>query len=121
MCLTREQFRSQTFERDSFTCVVPGCNQKAVDPHHIVERALWLKNDPCPEGYLLANGASLCEIHHIAAEENYYPPQALRKWIGIETVLPQQLDPTKLWDKWGEEIPRSVNPLSRILSVNRSR
>ncbi len=109
MCLTREQFRSQTFARDNNTCVIPGCGRVSVDPHHLIERSLWLKDDPCPEGYLLDNGASLCEIHHIHAEENYYPPQALRHWIGTPIVLPKQLDTGRIWDKWGEEIPASPN------------
>lgn len=109
MCLTRDQFRSQTFERDGNTCVFPGCGLPAVDPHHIMERALWLKTDRCPEGYLLNNGASLCEKHHIAAEQNHFPPQALRWLLDLPTVLPQQLDPAKLWDKWGEEIPQAPN------------
>ncbi len=123
MCLTREQFRSMTFERDGNTCVVPGCGNPAVDPHHIIDRALWLKDDPCPEGYLLANGASLCEFHHIHAEENYYPPQALRRWLSLPTALPRQLDAAKIWNKWGNEIPVAPNnkwPRTPYLSVSPS-
>jgi hypothetical protein len=109
MGLTRDQFRTQVFARDKHLCVVPGCTAKAVDSHHIVERACWTKGDPNPEGYLLANGASLCETHHIHAEKNYYPPQALRNWLNLPTVLPACFDPAKLYDKWGNEIAPAVN------------
>ena len=107
--ITRDQFRERVFERDNHTCVVPGCNAPAVDAHHILERHLWLADDPYPEGYHLANGASVCELHHRACESNAIPPQALRRWLNLETVLPQQLDPNKIWNKWGEEIKSSLH------------
>jgi hypothetical protein len=106
--LTRDQFRTKVFERDKNVCVVPGCGAKAADAHHVIERACWLKDDPFPGGYLMENGASLCEPHHIAAEEGHIPPQALRHWLDLGTVLPQYFDPAKLYDKWGNEIRPAV-------------
>lgn len=121
--LTREKFRLNTFSRDKNTCVVPGCGQAAVDPHHIIDRELWGKDDPYPEGYLLNNGASLCETHHLHAEQNDFPPQALRRWLSIPTVLPHQLDPNKIWDKWGNEIECATNtkwPRTPYLTISPS-
>lgn len=101
----RDAFREGVFARDRNTCVVLECNRPAVDAHHIIERELWRDPDH-RHGYLLDNGASLCETHHRHSEANFIPPQALRLWAGIERrVLPSQLDPGKFWTKWGDEIP----------------
>lgn len=106
--ITREQFASQTFARDKNTCVIPGCGRPAADPHHILERRLFCDGDPLPGGYDLNNGASLCEQHHIHAEEGYFPPQALRRWIGISTVvLPVICKSDRIYDKWGNEIVKA--------------
>lgn len=106
--MTRDEFTKGVFARDDHKCVVPSCNSPAVDAHHIMERKLFLKDDLHPEGYHLDNGSSLCEQHHIAAEAGRFPPQALRRWLALPTILPQQLDPSRIWDKWGTEIPRAV-------------
>lgn len=106
--LTREEFAKKVFERDKDACVVPGCGRKAADPHHIMERKLFCDGDPIPFGYDLNNGASLCEQHHIHAEEGYFPPQALRRWLGLPTVLPAICDKDKLYDKWGNEIAKAA-------------
>lgn len=106
--ISREQFAAQVFARDKNTCVVPNCNAPAVDPHHIIERRLFCDGDPLPGGYDVNNGASLCEIHHIHAEKGYFPPQALRYWIGIKTtILPAICKKEKLYDKWGDEIAKA--------------
>jgi hypothetical protein len=105
MNLTRDEFCKQVFERDNYTCVVPGCRRRAADPHHIMERRLFTDGDPIPWGYHIDNGASLCELHHRHAEEGYFPPQALRRWLEVPTILPAICDPNKLYDKWGNEIP----------------
>lgn len=107
--LTRATFRTGVFDRDRQRCVVPGCGNAAEYAHHIIERRLWLKDDPLPEGYDLNNGASLCELHHLHAEAGYFPPQALRHWLDIPTILPAMMNPLKIYDKWGNEIP-SVGP-----------
>lgn len=100
----RDKFKELVFERDNGICVVPGCNKKAQDAHHIIERKLWI-SDKEKGGYLIDNGVSLCMDHHIHAECNFFPPQALRNWAGIKKrLLPLQLDPRKLYNKWGEEI-----------------
>lgn len=106
--LTREQFASQVFERDRLICVVPGCDKEAIDAHHIMERRLFCDGDPLPGGYDKDNGASLCEIHHIHAEEGYFPPQALRDWIGIDKIiLPIICKKDCFYDKWGNEIAKA--------------
>jgi hypothetical protein len=104
--MTREEFRTAVFKRDNHTCVVPGCGQKAQDAHHIIERALWT-NPEEEGGYIVDNGASVCGEHHIHTEKCFIPSQALRNWAGIKRiVLPKQLDPLNIYDKWGKIIPR---------------
>lgn len=100
----REIFRHKVFERDHGECVVPWCNELAVDAHHIIERRLW-KEDSEDGGYLVDNGVSLCKEHHKGAEEEWIPPDALRLWAGITNrIIPRQLDPFGVWSKWGRRI-----------------
>lgn len=114
---SRDEFRLGTFRRDNNTCVVPGCGKPAIDAHHIMERALWLADDLFPEGYHPHNGASVCELHHRACEANAIPPAALRRWLNVPTILPQQLDPNKIWNKWGEEIKPSLRVQAKYPST----
>jgi hypothetical protein len=96
---TRKSFRDVVFKRDNYTCIVPWCNQTAQDSHHIVERALW--NDG---GYIPDNGASVCETHHRAAEDNTIPPQAFWRWAGItEPPLPDGIEDIHV-NKWGDAL-----------------
>jgi 5-methylcytosine-specific restriction endonuclease McrA len=60
--LKRDDFRDSVFRRDSYNCVI--CGEPAKDAHHILERRLFTNF-----GYFIDNGASLCEKHHIMAEE----------------------------------------------------
>jgi len=104
----RAMFREQVFTRDKYVCVVPECKAKAVDAHHIIERVLW-KDESELGGYLVDNGASLCELHHRDAERDFIPPQALRDWAGIRnTVLPKQLSPEHVYTKWGVIVKSST-------------
>lgn len=100
--LSRDTFRKSVFERDNYICIIPGCNEKAVDAHHIIERRLW--KDPSEfGGYFLCNGASLCEEHHIAAERNFFPPQYLWQLLNIDNPTnPKSFDPNIDYNKWGE-------------------
>lgn len=99
--LSRDAFRNGTFTRDGHKCVVPDCGAKADDAHHIIERRLWT-NPQEKEGYILANGASLCEPHHqFGAETCAIQPQVLRRWIGLKPRIPSGWDATKSYDKWG--------------------
>lgn len=59
---TRDEFREKVFSRDNSLCVI--CGKPAKDAHHIIERRLFTDG-----GYYLDNGASLCETHHILAEQ----------------------------------------------------
>jgi len=107
MILSRDEFARKVFARDKQTCVVPGRGRAAVDPHHIMERRLFTDGDPIPWGYCLDKGASLCELHHRHAEAGHFPPQALRRWLGVKTVLPAICKEGHLYDKWGNEIPKA--------------
>lgn len=119
--LASQLFEKQVFERDKKTCVVPGCEQPAIDAHHIMERRLFA-DDPILWGYHIDNGASVCEKHHLAAEAGHIPPQALRHWLGItDKIYPKYLDAGRIYDKWGNEI-KSAEPIPsrspRTLSFN---
>ena len=99
--LDRDIFRESVFERDGFQCVM--CPEKAVDAHHIIERRLFANG-----GYFLENGASLCEKHHIQAEETTLSCDEIRKAAGItEIVLPEHFYQDVEYDKWGNEILRN--------------
>lgn len=96
--LTRDQFREGVFSRDNYSCVL--CKKPAKDAHHIMERRLFSDG-----GYYLDNGASLCEEHHIMAEQTIYGCEDIRLHAGIlTTVLPEHLYDDMYYDKWGNPI-----------------
>ncbi len=102
MLLSRDDFRNGTFKRDRFQCVV--CGQPAVDAHHIIERRLF-KAEHEKGGYFLDNGASLCEKHHIEAEQTVISCQSIRELCGITSArLPEHFWPDLEYDKWGNPI-----------------
>lgn len=93
--LTRESFREQVFSRDNGKCVI--CGEKAVDAHHIIDRALWEDG-----GYYIQNGVSLCANHHWQAEKTLLSCDELRRKAGIDTVLlPDHFYDGEKYDKWG--------------------
>jgi len=93
--LTRDDFRNSVFERDSYKCVI--CGSTANAAHHILERRLF--NDG---GYYLNNGVSLCEQHHIQAEQTIISCDELRFKAGItEVIIPEHFYPDQKYDKWG--------------------
>lgn len=96
--LTRDQFREGVFARDGHKCVI--CKEPAVDAHHILERRLW------PDGgYYLSNGVSVCETHHIQAEQTVLGCTELRLAAGIvDVLLPPHLYSDQPYDKWGNPI-----------------
>lgn len=96
--LTRDEFRNAVFTRDGHKCVV--CGAAAKDAHHIIERRLW------PDGgYYLANGASVCEKHHLAAESTTLSCDELRERCGIAAIaLPPHLYSDQAYDKWGNPV-----------------
>jgi hypothetical protein len=96
--LTRDHFREQVFARDGRQCVF--CEQPAIDVHHILERRLW------PDGgYYLANGASVCERHHIDCEKTIISCDEVRARCGItKVILPPHLYEEYTYDKWGNII-----------------
>lgn len=96
--LTRDQFREGVFKRDDYLCVI--CKAGAVDAHHIIERRLWPD-----EGYYLDNGASLCALHHMEAEQTKLSVEKIREAAGIRrAVLPPHLYDDQPYDKWGNPI-----------------
>ncbi len=97
--LTRAKFREQVFARDKH-CAVKYCSASAQDAHHIIERRLWSDG-----GYYLDNGAALCSVHHLQAEQTTLSCDELREWCGITTVrLPEHLYRDQAYDKWGNPI-----------------
>lgn len=96
--LTRDDFREGVFNRDNHKCVI--CGEPAKDAHHIIERRLFTDG-----GYYLDNGASLCEIHHILAEQTILTCDEIREKIGIKTpILPDHFYHDIDYDKWGNII-----------------
>jgi hypothetical protein len=94
----RNEFREAVFARDNHTCVI--CPAPAADAHHIMERRLWTDG-----GYHLDNGVSLCEAHHLQAEQTLIPTETLRVYAGITKVLlPDTLYGGQVYDKWGNVI-----------------
>lgn len=93
--MTRDVFREAVFARDQHKCVV--CGAKAVDAHHIMERRLF------PDGgYEVDNGASLCEKHHMQAEQTLISASELRTLCKITSIiLPPHLYQDDEYDKWG--------------------
>lgn len=96
--LTRDEFREGVFARDGWKCVI--CKAPAKDAHHILERRLF------PDGgYYLDNGASLCERHHIEAEQTTLTCEQVREAAGItRIILPPHLYQDQPYDKWGNPI-----------------
>lgn len=96
--LTRDEFREGVFARDARRCVF--CGAPAVDAHHIIERRLW------PDGgYYLANGASVCETHHIACETTQISVEDVRRACGItKIIVPPHLYADQPYDKWGNPV-----------------
>lgn len=93
--LTRNVFRESVFARDGYKCVI--CGKPAKDAHHILERRLFSDG-----GYYLDNGASLCEKHHIQAEQTTLSCEDIRQAAGIDkVVLPDHFYFDSDYDKWG--------------------
>jgi 5-methylcytosine-specific restriction endonuclease McrA len=58
----RQKFRDAVFKRDKNKCVF--CNIKDnLDAHHITDR-----HEMPNGGYVLENGITLCQVHHVQAE-----------------------------------------------------
>jgi RNA ligase len=97
--LTRDAFREGVFARDGQKCVVCGSTEK-LDAHHILERRLW------PDGgYYMANGATVCEEHHLEAEATTLGCDRLRELCGTTKFpLPPHLYSDQPYDKWGNPI-----------------
>ena len=96
--LTRDQFRESVFKRDNNCCIV--CKFPAKDAHHIIERRLFSDG-----GYYLENGASLCEKHHLEAEQTTLSCDEISKLIGITRFpIPEHLYKDQSYDKWGNPI-----------------
>ena len=95
MLMTRDAFREAVLARDGHKCVF--CSRKAADAHHIMERRLWSDG-----GYYLANGASVCEEHHIKCETTEITVEEVREACKIaKKVIPEQLYDDQIYDKWG--------------------
>lgn len=98
--LTRDEFREGVFLRDNHKCVI--CKEPGKDAHHIIERRLFDNG-----GYFLDNGATLCEKHHIMAEETTLSCEEIRTAAKIKTVIvPEHMyyDNDYTYDKWGNII-----------------
>ncbi len=100
--MTRAEFREAVFARDNHSCVI--CRAAGQDAHHILERRLF--SAPAElGGYFLSNGATLCTVHHLQAEETTLSCEEVRLAAGItRTILPSYLYDDVRYDKWGNQI-----------------
>lgn len=103
--LTRDEFREGVFARDGHLCVLcrsRGVTTPAADAHHILERRLWTQESE-RHGYLLPNGASVCEPCHLLCEQTVVSVEEVREAAGIsEIVLPSHLYGDYRYTKWGD-------------------
>jgi len=100
MWLTRKQFREGVFARDNHKCVI--CSRTDdLAAHHILERRLFGRT----QGYTLDNGATLCEKHHLLAEQTVLTCKEIREAAGIDRIiLPEHLYEEYTYSKWGDII-----------------
>ena len=96
--LSRKAFRDAVLRRSDGRCVF--CGAPAVDAHHVIERKLF------PDGgYVLENGAAVCENDHWRCETGELSPEVVRRAAGIlEAVLPPGFPPGSVIDKWGNTV-----------------
>jgi predicted restriction endonuclease len=90
--LPRDDFREGVFARDNYKCVFCGKTAEEtpegkLDAHHILERRLW------PDGgYYLANGATVCEEHHLECERTTITVGEVMEAAGItKRIVPPHL------------------------------
>jgi hypothetical protein len=97
--LTRDNFRNSCLIRDDNKCVICKVPHN-LSVHHIIERRLFGDG-----GYYMNNGASLCEKHHIMAEETTLSCDEIREACGITKIcLPDHFYSDNEYDKWGNII-----------------
>lgn len=94
--LTTEEFCRAVLERDGQRCVWCGASAD-LESHRLLDGRLWEDG-----GSYLENGVTLCAAHRREADWTLLSPSDLRAKAGIRPVLlPNQLDPLTLYDKWG--------------------
>jgi hypothetical protein len=108
--LTRDQFRAATLARFNTRCVIPACQETAVDAHHILNRNLFVEPDEFG-GYFLGNGAGLCSVHHLDAELTLLTTTDLYLFCQESRVLPHHLEGDYEYDTWGNIV---VSEFERI-------
>jgi 5-methylcytosine-specific restriction endonuclease McrA len=95
----REAFRNAVFKRDGYTCVY--CPTKTnLDAHHITDR-----NEMPNGGYVASNGITLCEAHHMMAEE--YHISGGKKFV-------KNMSPTDLYRMIDSSYERAVRDSERL-------
>jgi hypothetical protein len=96
--LSREDFKVQVLAASAGKCVL--CPAPAVDAHHIMDRKLFADG-----GYRLRNGAAVCEACHWRCETTEASvDKVLAACGGHAPLLPAGFDPSRTYDKWGNEI-----------------
>ena len=96
--MTRQEFKESVFAVTKGKCCVPGCNCDAVDAHHILNRHLWDNS-----GYILSNGAALCEKHHMDAETGFITPRQCLEYMGVkkeDILMPDAFDGVMTYDEY---------------------
>jgi hypothetical protein len=96
--LSRSDFTNTVLARAGGRCVL--CGGTACAAHHILDRKLF------PDGgYYLNNGAAVCSDCHWRCETTTVSVEDVRRAAGISMILlPPGFDPSRTYDKWGNEI-----------------
>ena len=97
--LTRNEFREGRFQKRQIQmCDVWGGGQRCASYH----RKAFIQGSSGIWGLFFENGATLCELHHLAAEDTSLSCEVIRNACGIsEIILPKHLPPYYVYDKWG--------------------
>jgi len=72
-----QQWRTNVFERDKYTCVLCGTKGNRLNAHHIIKYAEDMKNNNVSNCFDVSNGVTLCESpchREMHSKEEYYAP-----------------------------------------------
>ena len=116
--LSRSAFHTAVLARSGGRCVL--CAAPATEAHHILERKLFADG-----GYVLNNGAAVCNPCHIRCETTQVSVEDVRKASGItQIVVPPGFDAALRYDKWGNIMHpnglRAPGPLAQDTGMMRA-
>ena len=90
-----EKTRKQVFKRDDYTCIIPNCYSRNIDPHHYI---LASKNGLA----IPQNLVSLCREHHNMIHDNYTKSKYLTRLCKdhLDMLYPNFKDEDRVYKKY---------------------